>query len=399
VPDSPEPIDPAVVAALRDAIAANPDALGVRLHLAALLLRSGEAVAALEQYTAVLAREPANPAALAGAAQAAAAAGARAPEAAPDPGAGGHQQPATVLAEAGAGGSPWWEAIFTRVTLADVGGMEAVKRRLDVSFLAPMRNPALREAYGHTLRGGLLLYGPPGCGKTYIARALAGELKARFISVGLDEVLDMHLGQSEKHIAELFGYARRNAPCVIFFDELDALGQKRIQLRNSPAQRGIVNQLLAELDGVQSENEGVFVLAATNHPWDVDSALLRPGRFDRSILVVPPDREARREILQHQLRGRPALDLDLDWLADHTDGFSGADLAQLVKTASEAALERAVATGVIGPIGMEQMKTALRETRPSVSTWFETARNVVIFANQSGMYDELADYMKARKAL
>jgi SpoVK/Ycf46/Vps4 family AAA+-type ATPase len=262
-----------------------------------------------------------------------------------------------------------------------------------------MRNPALREAYGHTLRGGLLLYGPPGCGKTYIARALAGELKAKFISIGLDEVLDMHLGQSEKHIAGLFAYARRNAPCVVFFDELDALGQKRVQLRNAPAHRGVVNQLLSELDGVDSDNEGVFVLGATNHPWDVDSALLRPGRFDRTVLVLPPDRDARRQILEHHLRGRPAEGIDTDWLADHSDGFSGADLAHLVKTASERALEKAVETGEIQPIGMDDMRDALGETKPTTSAWFDTARNVVIFANQSGMYDELADYMKAVKRL
>ena len=395
----PEPLDPQVLAALKAAIEADPDAIGVRLHLAALLLRGGAAVQALEQYSAVLAREAGNQEALAGAAAAAAAAAAPPPEpeAAPadDDDEGDELETAVSTGEA----PPWWEANFPRVTLADVGGMAAVKRRLDISFLAPMRNPALREAYGHTLRGGLLLYGPPGCGKTYIARALAGELKAKFISIGLDEVLDMHLGQSEKHIAELFAYARRNAPCVVFFDELDALGQKRVHLRNAPAQRGVVNQLLAELDGIDSDNEGVFVLGATNHPWDVDSALLRPGRFDRTVLVLPPDPAARREILQHHLRGRPVDGIDVEWLADHTDGFSGADLAHLVKTASERALEKAVESGEIQPIGMEDMRHALAETKPTTSTWFETARNVVIFANQSGMYDELAEYMKAVRKL
>jgi len=393
----PEPLDPEVVAALQAAIAANPAAVGVRLHLASVLLRGGAAVEALEQYSAVLAHDPGNQEALTGAANAAAAAARRA-EAVPEQQGDSEAEelePAVSAAEA----PPWWEAIFTKVTLADVGGMAAVKRRLDVSFLAPMRNPALREAYGHTLRGGLLLYGPPGCGKTYIARALAGELKAKFMSIGLDEILDMHLGQSEKHIAELFAYARRNAPCVVFFDELDALGQKRVHLRNAPAQRGVVNQLLAELDGVDSDNEGVFVLGATNHPWDVDSALLRPGRFDRTVLVLPPDRDARRDILQHHLRGRPAEGIDVEWLADHSDGFSGADLAHLVKTASERALEKAVETGEIKPISMEDMRLALGETKPTTSTWFETARNVVIFANQSGMYDELAEYMKAVKKL
>src|SRR5205085_7879572 len=141
---------------------------------------------------------------------------------------------------------------------ADVGGMEEVKRRLHVALIGPIRNPELREAYRKSLRGGLMLYGPPGCGKTFIARATAGELGAKFISVGLAEVLDMWIGQSEKHVHEIFQSARRNAPCVIFFDEIDALGQKRSLQRHSGG-RTVVNQLLAEMDSVNADNKGIFV--------------------------------------------------------------------------------------------------------------------------------------------
>src|SRR5438477_10971954 len=128
--------------------------------------------------------------------------------------------------------------------------MEYVKRRLDIAFLGPMRNPDLRKAYGKSLRGGLLLYGPPGCGKTYIARATAGELGARFLSVGLSDVLDMWLGNSERNLHEIFETARRNRPCVLFFDEIDALGRKRSLMREGGA-RTVVNQLLADMDSVQ----------------------------------------------------------------------------------------------------------------------------------------------------
>src|SRR5262245_4364317 len=164
-----------------------------------------------------------------------------------------------------------------------------------------MRSPELRQMYGKSLRGGLLLYGPPGCGKTFLARAVAGELGANFYAVGLHEVLDMWLGQSEHNLHELFVRARRNNPCVLFLDEVDALGQKRSHLSRS-AGRNVVVQLLAELDGMGADNEGVFVLAATNQPWDVDPALRRPGRFDRTILVVPPDLDARRKILEVHMR-------------------------------------------------------------------------------------------------
>ena len=171
-------------------------------------------------------------------------------------------------------------AHLSGMTLADVGGLEDVKDRLRRSFLDPLQNPSLRRMYGTSLRGGLLLWGPPGCGKTFIACALAGELGAAFISIGLHDVLDMYLGNSERNMHQVFEAARRAAPCVLFFDEVDALGQRRTNLARS-AGRNVVAQLLVELDGATTRNEGVFVLGATNQPWDVDPALQRPGRFDR----------------------------------------------------------------------------------------------------------------------
>ncbi|HZN76095.1 MAG TPA: tetratricopeptide repeat protein, partial [Micromonosporaceae bacterium] len=166
------------------------------------------------------------------------------------------------------------------IRLADVGGMTEVKKRLELAFLAPLRNEKLRELYGKSLRGGLLLYGPPGCGKTFLAKAVAGEMGAKFATISLVDVLNMWIGQSEHNLHEIFETARRNAPCVVFLDEVDALGHKRSQLQSS-AMRTLGNQLLAELDGMEGNNEGVFVLAATNAPWDVDAALRRPGRLDR----------------------------------------------------------------------------------------------------------------------
>ncbi len=284
------------------------------------------------------------------------------------------------------------------LALADVGGMAEVKKRLEAAFLAPMRNPELSRLYGKSLRGGLLLYGPPGCGKTFLARALAGELGAHFLAVSLADVLDMYIGQSERNLKDLFELARRSAPCVLFLDEVDAIGQKRSNLRNS-SMRTTVNQLLLELDSVNGENEGVFVLAATNHPWDVDAALRRPGRLDRTVLVLPPDREAREAIFRHHLKDRPVERIDVRALAKATDGFSGADIAHACETGAERALMDSASSGTVRMIGMDDLTAAVSEVRPSLSAWFDTARNVALFANEGGLYDDLVGYMRKRRML
>ena len=252
-----------------------------------------------------------------------------------------------------------FDAEHAGLTLADVAGMTEVKERLEAAFLAPMRNPELRRLYGKSLRGGLLLYGPPGCGKTFIARAVAGELGAKFISVSFADIIDMFVGQSERNIHELFEIARRNAPCVLFLDEVDAIGQKRSQLRHTPM-RSAVNQLLLELDDVAGNNEGIFLLAATNHPWDVDSALRRPGRFDRTLLVLPPDAAAREGVFRYHLRERPVAGIDLAKLARLTDGYSGADIAHICETAAERALMDSVRRGEPRMIGNGDLEAADR---------------------------------------
>ncbi len=291
-----------------------------------------------------------------------------------------------------------WEVERAGVRLADVGGMTEVKNRLEASFLAPLRNPELRRLYGKSLRGGLLLYGPPGTGKTFIARAIAGEMGAGFLSVTISDILDPYIGNSEANLHNVFQQARDHAPCVLFLDELDAIGMKRSLSRNS-SMRSTVNQLLEELDGVGSNNEGVYLLAATNAPWDIDPALRRPGRLDRTLLVLPPDEPARAAILHTHLRERPVEGIDLQALARVTDGLTGADLSHVCDSAAEKALLDSVRTGRPRLMNMQDMDAALKEVRPSTGPWFETARAVVEYSDASGEYEDLRKWMKRHRLL
>ncbi|MFG2531247.1 ATP-binding protein [Streptomyces sp. NPDC048516] len=450
-----------LVQSMRAAVAAAPDDVPLRLHLAELLLTAGHGDAAVEEVSVALQHAPADvqarelmvraltdaPATMPGEAALPAspqappapavvpppaqvpkqppAAAAKPPQ---DPAAGHAPAPARAsgprfdwnAAEdqvgdvvpprfveaplAVDGGAPEEAAAWDverpgALRLADVGGMQEVKERLEAAFLAPLRNPELRRLYGKSLRGGLLLYGPPGCGKTFIARAVAGELGANFLSVSVNDVLDMWIGNSERNMHELFQTARRQAPCVVFLDEMDALGGKRSRTQ-SAGMRNTVNQLLTELDGVEAEaNEGVFVLAATNVPWDVDIALRRPGRLDRTLLVLPPDAPAREAILRYHLRDRPIENVDLGKLVKATDGLSGADLAHVCEAAAEHALLDSARTGTVRLIGMKDLLAAAGQIKPSTQSWFAAARNVAMYANDGGMYDDLVAYLKKKRKL
>jgi SpoVK/Ycf46/Vps4 family AAA+-type ATPase len=430
-------MDSSVITAIAAAVQTSPDNLALRVHLATLLAQATRWLESLEQAQTILARQPDHLEALELAARACEilgeneraesyrrllnALGGKAPE--PIKPESSSQPDSNTIPRFTEDGRPIprfsdngtsqpealkvttdnqdeileYEVEGPKVTLADVAGMQEVKRRLNLAFLAPMRNPELMKAFGKTTRGGLLMYGPPGCGKTFIARATAGELGAHFLAVGLSDVLDMYVGNSEKNLHQIFETARRKAPCVLFLDEIDALGRKRSQMRNSSG--NVINQLLSEMDGVNAKNEGVFVLAATNHPWDVDTALRRPGRLDRTLLVLPPDLQARASLLEMSLRDRPVQNIDVNGLAKTTEDFSGADLAHLADSASELAMEDSMTTGRVRSITMNDFKTVLKDVRPSTRAWFETAKNYAMFANEAGQYDDLLEYLKAKRMM
>jgi AAA+ superfamily predicted ATPase len=283
-----------------------------------------------------------------------------------------------------------------RTSFDDVGGMEALKEEIRMKILYPLTKPELFQAYGKKAGGGVLLYGPPGCGKTLLSRATAGEMKARFLSVGIHQILDMYLGNSERELHAAFEAARDHAPCIVFFDEIDALAASRTDLRRS-AGRTLVNQFLSEMDGAERTNEKLLVLGATNAPWHVDPAFLRPGRFDRVIFVPPPDEEARTAIVELLARGRPVADLDAKLVAKKTQHFSGADLRQVFEQATETCLAAALKKGQVVPLTGKEILRAAEKYKPTTRTWFETAKNHALYSNPDGRYDEVLAYLGIQK--
>ncbi|RLE74696.1 MAG: AAA family ATPase [Thermoprotei archaeon] len=257
------------------------------------------------------------------------------------------------------------EVEVPNVRWGDVGGLEGVKQELKEAVEWPLKYPNAFKRLGIDPPKGILLYGPPGCGKTLLAKAVATESEANFVSVKGPEIFSKWVGESERAIRELFRKARQVAPSVIFIDEIDAIAPMRgIGVGDSMVTERVVSQLLTEIDGLE-KLEGVMVIGATNRPDILDPALLRPGRFDRIVYVPPPDRKARYEILKIHTKNMPlAEDIDLEELADITEGFSGSDLEVLVREAGLLALREDINAEKVYKRHFEQ---ALKKIKPSIT--------------------------------
>ncbi|TMM58814.1 AAA family ATPase [Maribacter algarum] len=278
----------------------------------------------------------------------------------------------------------------------DIGGMDHVKNEISLKIIKPLEHKDLYKAYGKKIGGGILLYGPPGCGKTHLAKATAGEINANFINVGINEILDMWVGSSERNLHQIFETARRNTPCVIFIDEIDALGANRNDV-NKAAGRTVINQFLSELDGIDSENDGILIIGATNAPWYIDPAFRRPGRFDRIIFVSPPDLQARAAIFDIQLRDKPIENIDFAALAKISKEFSGADIKASIDVAIENKLEKAFVDGIPKPITTKDVSNAIKKMKPSTKEWFGSAKNYALYSNDGGLYDDILKYLNIKK--
>lgn len=283
-----------------------------------------------------------------------------------------------------------------RIGFDDIAGLADLKRIVRLQIIEPFLRPGLFERFRKKAGGGVLLYGPPGCGKTMLARAVATECNAEFVSVGIADVLNMYIGESERNLAAIFEKARQNRPCVLFFDEIDALAFARSKAQSEHT-RQVVNELLSQLDGFAADNQGVLILAATNMPWDVDSAMKRPGRFSRQVFVPPPDAAAREHIITLQLQGVPHADIDARSVATATPHFSGADIAGIVELAKDYVIEEHVEKGTDRPIGQDDLIRAARAAQPSTLHWLRTARNLVKYAGADEGYREVEAYLKEHR--
>jgi len=282
----------------------------------------------------------------------------------------------------------------TRVNFESVGGMEELKEEIRIKIIYPLQHPDLYKAYGRKAGGGILIFGPPGCGKTLMLRAVAGEVGCNYFAIGLHEIFDPYFGSSERNLHQIFETARSHSPCVLVFDEIDSLAVDRRNVRESPM-RNLVNQFLSELDGLRADNSRILVIGATNSPWHLDPAFRRPGRFDQTIFVPPPDRPARAQIIELLAKDKPIANLDVNVLAKATKGFTGADLKYVFDRAAELALSEAVHTNRPVPISMDLLNDIAKSYHPATEEWFEGVRPHVQQATHDGLYSDVRKFLSA----
>ncbi len=276
-----------------------------------------------------------------------------------------------------------------RKGFSSIGGLEELKEEISFKIIEPFRNKEIYSYYGKAIGGGILMYGPPGCGKSLIAKATAEEAQATFIHVKASDIKSKFVGETEKNIAELFEKAREQQPTIIFFDEFEVLGRDRSE--GQTHEKSAVAQLLTEMDGVDAKEQQILLLAATNEPWAIDPALRREGRFGTTIFIPPPDHEARMEIIKIHLAKRPTELIDYKKIADLTEGLSGADLKAICEAATDIPLKESVATGKRRKIAMRDVERAMSKIQSIIRQWFAKAKGII---EEKKLNEDFADLMK-----
>lgn len=277
-----------------------------------------------------------------------------------------------------------------KLTFKDVAGLKDLKEEIWLKVIAPLKFPKIYHLFKKNVGGGILMYGPPGCGKSLIAEATAGEANVAFFHVKASDLKSKYVGETERNIAKLFETARDHQPCIIFFDEFEALGEERSNA--SPQNRGAVSQLLTEINGVGTKGDQILVLAATNEPWAVDLALRREGRFGTTLFVPPPDQEAREQILSLHLKDRPTDELDLQEISCLTKNYSGADLTAVVNNAVEQTIKDCITQKTLRFISQEDLLNGVKTKKSSIIPWFGQAVQKVHMFQLQDSFPELLEY-------
>ncbi|HVA83129.1 MAG TPA: AAA family ATPase [Candidatus Aquilonibacter sp.] len=285
---------------------------------------------------------------------------------------------------------------ITDCKFENVVGLERIKEELKRDVIYPLKHPQLASEYGIQMTGGILLYGPPGCGKTMVVKAIAGEMGINLIEAKVSDILEMWVGAEGKNMVKIFETARKNTPCIIFFDEIEMLGGKRTGNGMHPWLHEALTTFLTELDGVQSANNGVMVIGATNAPWMIDPALKRHGRLGKLIYIAPPQPIARGDIFRMYLKGRPISEaIDYAELAANTGMCTAADIRAVCTEALKFAWTRRVETERDGIVTQEDILRCIKKEKYNLGEWYAQTKAMVEGETNKRLYDDFVESVEA----
>ncbi len=275
------------------------------------------------------------------------------------------------------------------ITFDEVIGVDSVKEQLELAIILPFKHPEVYKHYNKKMKGGIVMYGPPGCGKSMIAEAAANEAGLTFFHVKPSDIMNKYVGETEKNLSELFEKAR-SQPSIIFFDEFEVLGGDRSTATQHTKE--VISQLLTEMDGLGTKDQKIFCIAATNEPWNIDIALMREGRFGTSIFVPPPDIHGRAALFQHHLKGRPIEAVDYYELAKLTKLWSGADIKGACEKAVSNAIKESLKTKKVRNITQQDLLDGIKSTHSTTQTWLRKAREQIQKNHDTERFSEIVEF-------